>query len=445
MIRTSISRFLDTLRPSTDPNAVPRSLRHNFSWTLAGNVVLAASNWLLLVIAARLGSPAMVGQFALGLAVSTPIFLFFGLNLRVVQATDARGEFTFREYFQLRLATTMLALVANILVVAFAYGPLSVQMILVAVGGWRAADSMSDVYLGALQLRERMDRLAVSQILHGVSGVAAFFAGLYATGSMTTATISLIVAWILVLLFFDVPAAVACGALASRYRTESNAPALVPLPRQQLLRLAGIAFPLGLVAALGSLAQNIPRYFLESSRGEDALGVFAAVSAIMFAGSTVVAALAHATTPRLARLHAEGDDRGFRRIMKKLHAIAAAMGVGGVAVAWWVGAPVLRLLYGPEYSEHATLFVWLMIAGAATYFGAFLGVAVTAMRRFRFQAQIHAANVLLVFLLAAALVPRFGLLGAAWCALGSAIFVNSSFYLAAHLALRRDDTGGHER
>ena len=47
------------------PQALP--LRKNFAWTLTGNVVYAGCQWGMLMAIAKLGTPAMLGQFALGL------------------------------------------------------------------------------------------------------------------------------------------------------------------------------------------------------------------------------------------------------------------------------------------------------------------------------------------------------------------------------------------
>src|SRR3954469_7592651 len=85
------------------------SLRSNFSWTFAGNVVYAGCQWGMLMVLAKLGSPERVGQFALGLAVTAPILMFSNLQLRAIQATDARREYRFGHYLALRLATTALA------------------------------------------------------------------------------------------------------------------------------------------------------------------------------------------------------------------------------------------------------------------------------------------------------------------------------------------------
>ena len=75
-------------RPSVAPDErAGLSLPRNLAWTLAGNVVYLASQWAMLVVLAKLGSPELVGQLAPDLHVTTPIFLFANLRLRAVQAT----------------------------------------------------------------------------------------------------------------------------------------------------------------------------------------------------------------------------------------------------------------------------------------------------------------------------------------------------------------------
>src|SRR5947208_17078221 len=82
--------------------AAPLSLRRNFSWTLAGSVIYFGCQWAVTVLLAKLGSAEMVGQFAFALAIVMPVIALTGLQLRVVQATDAKHEFVFGYYLGLR-------------------------------------------------------------------------------------------------------------------------------------------------------------------------------------------------------------------------------------------------------------------------------------------------------------------------------------------------------
>src|SRR5947209_14419504 len=98
-----------TLKRGAPPRAA-LSLRANFSWTFIGNIVYAGCQWAMLVVLAKLGSPELVGRFALGFAVTAPVVMLTNLQLRGVQATDARQEHRFGEYLALRLVAAPLSL-----------------------------------------------------------------------------------------------------------------------------------------------------------------------------------------------------------------------------------------------------------------------------------------------------------------------------------------------
>src|SRR5277367_252419 len=90
------------------PTIVAKPLRVAFSWTLAGNAIYYACQWGMLSVLAKLGNAAVVGRFALGMAITAPVFMFTNLQLRGVQATDSRSEFEFADYFTLRCLATSL-------------------------------------------------------------------------------------------------------------------------------------------------------------------------------------------------------------------------------------------------------------------------------------------------------------------------------------------------
>src|SRR5437867_237852 len=83
----------------------PLSLKRNTLWTMAGNTVYAASQWLQVAAIARLGSTLDVGHYAFALGLATPVFMLANLQLRPMQATDSLRRYTFGDYLGLRLVT----------------------------------------------------------------------------------------------------------------------------------------------------------------------------------------------------------------------------------------------------------------------------------------------------------------------------------------------------
>lgn len=351
---------------STTTHNIPTglSLRANFSWTFAGNVVYAACQWGMLTVLAKLGSPEMVGQFALGLAVTAPILMLTNLQLRQIQATDARNEYQFGDYLSLRIITTLLALliIAGITVVSGYRW--ETALVILAIGVAKAIESMSDVYYGLLQQHEQMDRIAISMMIKGVLSLIALGIGVYLTGSVFWGAVGLVLAWTVIFAGYDLHS----GTLLL--------PTSRTLPRWEwptLARLTWLALPLGIVMMLISLTTNLPRYFVERYLGEHELGIFAAMSYIIVAGTTVVGALGQSASPRLARYYATGNRAAFRSLLLKLIGIGALLGGAGVLVALLAGCEVLTLLYGAEYARQ-DVFVGVMVAGGLWYVASFFWI-----------------------------------------------------------------------
>ena len=224
--------------PCAKPSPRPLSLRSNFSWTFVGNVVYAGCQWGMLVVLAKLGSPEKVGQFALGLAVTAPIIMFSNLQLRAIQATDARREYRFGHYLALRLITTALALLV-IAGIACGYR-LETALVILAVGLAKAFESLSDVVYGLLQGHERMDRIALSMMIKGPLSLVALGTMVYLTASIAWGALALAGVWGLFLIAYDIPNGICSLDQADTFRPCWDRPVLTRLARLAL-PLAGFA------------------------------------------------------------------------------------------------------------------------------------------------------------------------------------------------------------
>jgi O-antigen/teichoic acid export membrane protein len=427
----------------------PLSLRRNFSWTLAGNVVYAGCQWAMLVILAKLGNPEMVGRFALGLAVTAPVFLLANLHLRGILATDVRQEFQFGHYLGLRLATTAVALLV-VAGVVLGVGYAGEAALLVGVlATAKACEAISDVSHGLFQRHERMDYIAVSLILRGSLALMAFSAVVVLTGSVVWGAVGLTAAWALVLAAFDLPCAARLSAWEERALAAGRSAgspawqALTPVwAPQVLLPLARLALPLGIVMMMVSLNTNVPRYFIERELSEGALGIFAAMGYVIIAGNTIIDALAQSASPRLAGHYARGDVDSFRRLLGGLIGIALLGGVTAVLAVAIGGGRVLTLLYSAEYARHTDVFLWLSVSAGIGFVASIFGYGMTAVRALSIQAPLFAGVALVTTLACAAFIPAHGLLGAAFAMMAGSVCALVGGGVIVARALRRNPGPG---
>ena len=394
-------------------------------------------------VLAKLGSPETVGQFALGLAITAPVIMFSNMQLRGIQATDAKGQFMFGHYLALRMATALASLGVIVGIMTLGDYDWQTGLVILAIGSAKAVESMSDIFYGLFQQRERMDLVACSMLIKGPLALIALASGFYLTRSLLTSVLGMAFCWAIVLLCYDIPRAShlvrSCGfesGVDSRCQ-QGNTTISPSWASESLLRLTWLALPLGLVMLLSSLNSNIPRYFIQKELGDAKLGIFAAMAYLLVAGNTVVAALGQSASPRLAKYFAARDTKAYCRLLLRLAAIGASLGASGILLALGAGGPVLTLLYTSEFSKQVDVLVWLMVAGTFTYIAAFLGYGMTAARRFRVQLPLFALVAACATVLCYFLVPSWGLIGAAWAVLAAGIVqVSGSAGVIGH-ALRR--------
>jgi O-antigen/teichoic acid export membrane protein len=422
--------MIPVLSEVSGPVQQPR-LSAGICWTLTGNTMYAGCQWAIIAVIAKLGSPEMVGQFALALAILAPLMMFTNLQLRVIQATDVAADFLIGDFLGLRALTTAAAVLTSlgILLLDRLRGPAAAVLLWIAIA--KSAESFSDILYGLFQRHEHLDIMGRSLILKGLVSLALLSAVMYVTHSTAMAAAALAISWLAVFALYDLPHG---RAVLSRAQITAG---LLPCWRPGKLRaLMAIGLPMGLVMALTSVTVSIPRYFLQHSSGAAGLGIFAAVAYISIAGTTIVNAVGQATVSRLA-VHYAKNRRLFVKWLAGLILTGLAVGAAGVLMAFGAGREILTILYNAEYGKYADVMVLVMVAGALTYIASFLGYGMTAARQFPEQVPVVVASCAVTASACVWLVPRWSLKGAAIALiLGAAVQTcGSALVLAA--ALRR--------
>ncbi len=378
-------------------------MKRGILWLLLGNLTYAACQWGSVIVIARRGGAEGVGQYALALALAAPIMLLCNLSLRQILATDAVCRHPWRDYLRLRNGSTLVGAVSVMIVATLAGYDRPIVLLILVVVAAKAVESLSDVRYGLFQALGRMRTVGLSMLMRGLLGLGALAVVLFSTRRLLPAMLALAAAWLLVLVAYDIPRA--RQASASRREASSR-----PAP-WLLLRTAA---PMGLAAMFASLNPNLPRYLIEARLGAAELGFFAALSQLVFAGNLAVTAAGQALSPRLAGHVAAGARREFNRLLGAFLLAAVGLGAGCLIVVSVAGRQLLELFYGPAFAGHAWLLRWLFVAGAVGFCASVLDYGMIAQHRFRtiplVQFGVVAANLLACVIL----IPRHGLLGAAW-------------------------------
>lgn len=390
-------------------SAQPRrlSLKRNFSWNFAGTVTYNLAQWLLLVILAHVADASQVGLFSLMLAISAPVFLTVGLNLRVLQVTDASRSWRLSEYLVLRHVLNVVAVLLTVGVGAIAglNGMDLVALAIIALA--KCVEAVSQTYYAYFQQHDRLDLVARDLVARSASGPILFLIGVAFGGNLVFGAIGLLTGWLIPQLVLDRPNAKRLAAQGGLALSGEGR-----LDWRSLGKLARKGVPLGLDQGLSSLAMNIPRYAVQGVLGSASLGIYAALAYLAQTVQLITSTLTTAAMNRLSIHYYEGRKKAFVRLLTRLTAFGMAVMAVAIIGAFFLGEPFLQLVLGEQYADRSLLIALMLSAGVTTFQRA-LCKGVEAARRFKTYVVVDVATTAGVAALSWYSVERWGLEGAA--------------------------------
>ena len=321
------------------------SLKKNFSWNFIGNLIYSLSQWLILVLLAKIGNAELVGLYTLGFAITAPILMLTNLQLRQVQATDTTDTYIFNDYFGLRIITGFVAIIITLIVIQLNNYDIYKAFIIFLVALSKIIDSYSDVVYGQLQQKERMDYIGISRIIKGISTLIVISVVMIFTDNLILSLLALNISSFFIFMLYD-------KKIIKNF-VYSTKPSFNWEKHKKLIVLT---LPLGLMLMLGSLNTNIPRILVERFLGEEKLGYFGGIAYLMVAGNMFISAVGQAGAPRLAKLYKNNNKNGFINLLLKLVFLGFALGIVGLLVSIVFGQLILKLVYNEDFIAYLPFF-----------------------------------------------------------------------------------------
>ena len=422
----------------------PLSLKVNFAWTFLGNALVAVFQLLLMALLLREAGDATTGQYILALAISAPVFMFAGLDLRTLQATDSNGEVRFVEYLSLRLISGSIAL-ALVPAIAIAWGYRADTLAVIAgVGLGRFFLLISDTFNGLMQQSERMDRVAHSIVLKGILSAIVLGATFLASGSLVAAVFAEAAIRLLVLVLYDLP--LGCQLVREQGAETISLASLRTVDALRLRKLTLRSLPLAFKVMLVSLDTHVTRYFVTGMASLSAVGVFGPIASGAGSASMVGKALNQSVSAKLGRLATAGEPRPFVQFVRRVQLLYLILGIAGVGFTMLAGGPLLAIVR-PDLLAYQTVLTLIVVSVALDLQNGIVDMSLVAARRIAPLAPACGISVATSALGCWLLIPSFGLTGAAMAMIAGRIMRMGTLNAALALETRRsvnDDTRSFE-
>ena len=362
-------------------------------WLVGGNFVFAFSQWVILIFFARMTNQENLGQYALALAIVTPIFAVGNLQLRPLYILDVNSEqkYTYTHFYYLRLICSFIALACCLVLGLFFNVSI---LVLLLVGLLKFFESYSDIIYAYYNAHDQTQLISKSLFLKGTLSVLAVALGLYLF-DFYTALILFLVVYLVVWLFID-----------NLYIQKTQEIKKMSLD----LGIMKSAIPMGISLGIVTLQSNIPRLFLDQYASIEAVGIFTVLSYFIIVGSIFINSICQYLSPRLT--HAWNHNRAyFKKLLSMALLVAGGLGLIAIFLSYFMGEFVLNLVYGAEYVAYTDAFVLTMVAGFILYLATVLGYTLTAIGFIKQQVYLFSIVLIFSVLVSYLCIPEYGIIG----------------------------------
>lgn len=400
------------------------TLLNKAKWLLSGNILFAFSQWLMLILFSHFTNPDKLGYYSYALALTAPVFMLTNLQLRPLLVADlnTKNKFQFNQYFLLRSITIVLAIAICLVFLFFKQYEIFGLYIIAIVILMKASEAWSDIIYAYYNANKKTTFISQSLIIKSTSIIILSSLILWWLHSILYTLIAVFISYVLIMIFVDF----------AKIKTEFKQNNKKPI--KDLIELSKMGLPLGIAVMLISLQTNIPRYFLEHSYSVKELGIYTIFYYFIVIGGIIINSICQYLSPYYSEYYRDIEILKLKKITKKTFCIALILGLFGLALSYLMGDFVIGLFYGKQYIAYSTLLPLIMVAGIFTYLSVVSGYLLTSLKVLRIQAPLFLSLAILTFIYSYIFIPKFGLFGAAYTTILSAM---SQFLISTVIVYKR--------
>lgn len=373
-------------------------------WLVGGNFVFAFSQWVILILLARLSSQENLGQYSLALAIVTPFFAVSNLQLRPLYILDVNSlkKYNYANFYYLRIISSILALMCCLF---WFFSSNVFFIVLLLVASLKFFESYSDIIYAYYNAHNRTKLISKSLFLKGIFSIFAVAGGLYLFDFYIALTLFLFV-YFLVWLFLD-------NLYIIKTKEVNNF--------NFNFEILKTAIPMGVSLGIVALQSTIPRLFLDKYAGIEAVGAFTVLSYFIIVGSIFINSICQYLSPKLTSVWNE-DRRYFKKYLSVALLISGSLGIFVIILSIFLGEFILNLIYGPSYVIYKNELVLIMLAGLILYLATVLGYTLTAIGVVKHQVYLFLILLAITLLSSYFYIPNYGLVGGIYTLIISYIF-----------------------
>lgn len=379
-----------------------------YIWNILGSLANAGLSVIILMVVTRTLDNQKADIFSIAWAISQLMATIGCYQIRVLQATDVEEKFTFRQYFEFRIVTIVAMMICSCIYVYIKHYTVYKAIIIIIICGYRAVDSLADVFEGWFQQKERLDLAGRALFIRVIIAIVGGGICLVVMHDLLALSLMLLFIYVVGLLLYDIRYYNKLKVLEKQKENQKN-------KWLQGLLVAGT--PLFVNAYLLMDIMNTPKIVIDAAIMNGGLqNGSQTIFNILFMPASVLTLAYIVFRPLLTKMAIEwtmGRIKNFLKIIGSIMCCLLGMSILIISGSVLLGIPVLSVLYAMDLTMYKKELLLIILGGCFCTFSYVLDNALVVIRRQYLLVCAYVVSWAYVKIFAHTFVGKWGIMGAA--------------------------------
>ena len=377
----------------------PKSFKKDFVFNMLGSLSNSAVSVILLVVVSRLTGDSSAGIFSLAYSSAQMMYTIGVFEMRNIQVTDVKNEFSFSNIFSFRIITLLLMWLFCIVFISVKgfVGQKAIAIIMLCA--YMSLLALSDVFQGNAHINGYLFIAGRSLSGNVILASLGFSISLLITRNLIFSLIFLIIlpmAWII---FYDIP------------YNRNFSQIKLSMDSKVFKRMLFYSLPLFIVSFLQQYTFNMQKYAIDRFLTDiDQSHYGYLIMPAFFINLLSIFVFRPQLVP-LSKDWEEGNFKKFKKAVILLYFWIGIVTLFALTIGYFIGIPSLEFLYGANLSGKRTILLILLFSGSMGACCSLTSTLITILRKQKFALIPYGIVFCISVFLPNILVLKFGLLG----------------------------------
>lgn len=372
--------------------------KKNFIWNMVGSTVNAFTSLVFMIIVTRINGTNIAGIFTFSFSLACLFQVISNYSGRTFQVTNNDSKIKDSDFVYNRITSCIIMAIFLIIYLIIKDYDTYKNIMIILFAIYRIIESLAEVMYGIIQKNNELYKVGISLFLKGLLGTIVFLLVDYFTNNILMTLFFLIFTCIIITILYDYKNFKFFYS-KNKYDSKVNI---------KLFKLGVFVFGF---TFLTQYILNAPKYTIDDYLPNEMQTIYGIIS---MPASFIVLCSQFVIQPLLVKFSELIKNSKYRDLFKlslKTILIIILLGSTATVAAYFLGIPVLNLIYGVELNDY--LIPLLIIIVGATFFSISFAIStiLTAMRKTFAQIIFYIICSLVVMFLSKYMVLKYSIIG----------------------------------